>query len=246
MAPEWRTWLAEFPFYVQLDEAEQARLHDILRVIVAEKRWEGVGGLVLEERMKVVVAAQAALLVLNLEHDYFARAKTILVYPSAWNSAYPRRHGDVVGEGAAHAGEAWYRGPVILAWDSVRHGAADPKDGRNLVFHEFAHKLDMLDGYVDGTPPLARRSAYAAWRQVMTDAFEKLREDAEKGRRTLLQKYGATNAGEFFAVATEAFFEKSLHLQRKHPDLYGLLVDYYRQDPVARLRRAAKETSEDV
>ena len=245
MPDAWRGWLEMLPFYETLDEDERSRLHDILRVIVAEKRWEGLAGLDLDEEKKVVIAAQAALLILEIEHDYYARVRSILVYPSAWDSSFPRREGGVVGEGSAHAGEAWYRGPVVLAWDAVRSGAADPKDGRNLVFHEFAHKLDMLDGFVDGTPPLHRRDAYAAWRRIMSEEFERLRDKSGKGRRSLLDKYGATNEGEFFAVATETFFEKSLPLRRKHPELYDVLRDYYRQDPVARLSRRARQSGSE-
>ena len=215
-------------------------MHDILRVIVAEKHWEGCDGLELTEHMRVVVAAQAGLLILEIEHEYFRRVREILVYPTAYRASYKQRDGaGVISEGSHNAGEAWYRGPVILSWDGVRQGAADPKDGHNLVLHEFAHKLDMLDGYVDGTPRLHNPGAYAAWTRIMSEEYATLKDAARRGRKSVLDRYGATNEAEFFAVATETFFEKPRQLQDKHEALYGLLVDYYRQDPLARLRRAA-------
>jgi Mlc titration factor MtfA (ptsG expression regulator) len=125
---------------------------------------------------------------------------------------------------------------VVLSWDSARHGAYDPKDGRNLVFHEFAHKLDMLDGFVNGTPPLKSRNAYRIWSEVMTREFERLQDAAERRRATVLDKYGATNEAEFFAVATECFFERGVKLEKKHPELYEVLQGYYRQDPARRPR----------
>jgi len=234
----WIPWLERLPFYVGLDDGERARLDDILRVIVAEKNWSGAEDFPVTEEMRVVIAAQAALLILDIEHDYYRRVDEIIVRPRAYEASYERRAGGVVSVGSHNAGEAWYRGPVILAWDGVRQGAADPKDGHNLVFHEFAHKLDMLDGFVDGTPPLHRRDTYKLWTQVMTSEYAALKEAARRGRRSVLDRYGATNEAEFFAVATETFFEKPVQLQRKHASLYDLLQAYYRQDPIERLRRA--------
>ena len=236
--PAWTQWLAPLPFYAALNADERARLHDILRVIVAEKTWTGVGDTAVTEEMTVVIAAQAALLILEIEHDHYRRVDEIIVHPASYEPSYQRRDAaGVVQAGSHNAGEAWYRGPVVLAWDGVRHGAEDPKDGHNLVFHEFAHKLDMLDGFVDGTPPLHRRNAYALWTRVMTEEYTALQDAARRGRRTVLDRYGATNEAEFFAVATETFFEKPRQLHRKHESLYNLLKDYYGQDPLERLAR---------
>jgi len=123
---------------------------------------------------------------------------------------------------------------VILSWDAAKRGAFDPKDGHNLVLHEFAHKLDMLDGLADGTPPIHDKDLFARWVKTMTSEFAKLRDAAESGRATVLDHYGATNPAEFFAVATECFFEKSHKLRERHPSLYECLRDYYHQDPAAR------------
>ena len=234
----WLGWIEPYPVFDTLSDEERMQLLGIARVIVREKRWEAHGGLELSEEMQVVIAAQAALLLLAIEHDYYDDVTTILVFPRSYETPFPRHGpGGVVTVGTEHLGEAWYRGPVILAWDWVRHGADDEKDGMNLVLHEFAHRLDFADGWVNGTPPLHARDDYPRWVEVMTREFEDLQEAAERGRRHILDHYGATDEAEFFAVATETFFEKSAVLQRDHPELYDVLRTYYRQDPLARIRR---------
>ena len=230
----WRPVLARLPFYVALDERGRARVRDDLRVLVAEKNWEGCGGMELTDEIRVTIAAQASLLLLNIEHEYYRGVTSILVYPSAYRTMPTQGPDGVVREGQANLGEAWRNGPVVLSWDDARRGAIDPSDGHNLVFHEFAHKLDMLDGAADGTPPLDDRGLLRRWVETMTAEFHALRSAAAQGRATLLDTYGATNPAEFFAVATECFFEKSAQLQRRHGALYGLLRDYYHQDPAAR------------
>jgi len=225
--------------YALLSEAEQAKLRDDLRIFIAEKRWEGCGGLVMTDEMQVTIAALACLLVLNLPVDRCRRAKDILIYPAAYVMPHPQPvGGGVVRESIAASGAAWYRGPVILSWADVRAGARNHADGRNVVLHEFAHRLDMLDGLVDGTPPLRDRQQYLRWHRVMTDAFDELRRDSEEGRATLLRAYGATNPGEFFAVATECFFERPRAMRNEHPDLYDVLREYYGQDTAERFERA--------
>ncbi len=136
--------------------------------------------------------------------------------------------------GSGRLGEAWYRGPVILSWADARAGGQDPRDGQNVVLHEFAHQLDMLDGSADGIPPLPAGEPTRHWRTVMKAEYERLVRESERGRATLLDEYGATSEAEFFAVATECFFEKPLPLSREHPELYGVLSDFYRQDPAKR------------
>jgi Mlc titration factor MtfA (ptsG expression regulator) len=215
----WLPVLAALPFYRRLDPRGQQRIRDDLRVLIAEKNWEGCGGLVLTDEMRVTIAAQASLLLLNIEHDYFVHVKSILVYPSTYV------HG-----GQQILGEAWFRGPVVLAWDSARHGAFDPRDGHNLVLHEFAHQLDLLDGLGDGTPPIRGSERYRQWVATMTAEFQALCDDFDEGRATLLDVYGATNPAEFFAVATESFFERSTARRERHASLYAVLHDYYQQD----------------
>jgi hypothetical protein len=134
-------------------------------------------------------------------------------------------------------GQAFTRGPVILVWDAVRRGGIDPKDGRNVVYHEFAHKLDMLDGAADGVPPIADREVYARWIEVFTREYQALQEATGRGERTFLGPYALENGAEFFAVATEHFFEQPLKMQRDHTAMYEVLAGFYRQDPAARERR---------
>jgi len=235
----WRRHLTPLAFYASLDPDERERLERIAQVLVAEKNWEGCDGLVVTDEIRVVIAAQAALLILELEHDYYGDVASILVFPTSFETPFETHlENGIVGEGYEHQGEAWYRGPVALAWDSAQHGPIDPRDGHNLVLHEFAHHLDAGNGFFDGTPLLGRRADYDEWRRVMTEAYEQLQDDVDAGRRTVLDPYGATNEAEFFAVATETFFEKPRRLARRHPELYAVLRDYFRQDPLRRLERS--------
>jgi Mlc titration factor MtfA (ptsG expression regulator) len=222
--------------YAYLTATEQAKLRDDLRIFLAEKNWEGCGGLEITDEIKVTIAAQACLLVLAIEHHYYQSVKSILVYPTTYEVPFQQvlESGEVVEGKNPHLGEAWYRGPVVLAWDDVLRGGQDPQDGQNTVFHEFAHQLDFLDGSIDGTPPLESREQYQHWREVMTAEYNRLCRAAERGRKTLLDQYGATDEAEFFAVATECFFEKPVAMAAKHPQLYDLLRAYYHQDPAKR------------
>jgi Mlc titration factor MtfA (ptsG expression regulator) len=227
----WAVILDRLPFYRHLDERGQQRIRDDLRVLIAEKNWEGCGGLVLTDEIQVTIAAQASLLLLNIEHDYYADVSSILVYPSTYRTMPRTDANGILQEGQPNLGEAWRAGPVILAWDAARGGALHAGDGHNLVLHEFAHKLDMLDGLADGTPPLPDRGALQAWVRTMSAEFDRLRDAEANGRATLLDHYGATNPAEFFAVATECFFEQGEALRQQHPSLYDVLRDYYHQDP---------------
>jgi Mlc titration factor MtfA (ptsG expression regulator) len=225
--------------YGRLDASAQKRLRDLVQVFIAEKRWEGCGGLVLDDEMRVTIAAQACLLVLELPHRLYEDVESILVYPSTVLRPEPRpgvfvRSGAVVASGPiALLGEAHSHGPVVLAWDRVLYDGKRPRDGHNLVYHEFAHKLDMLDGHADGTPPLATRAQRQRWHDVCERVFLDLRARAERGEPTFIDEYGAVNEAEFFAVATEHFFEKPRELRSAEPDLYEVLSAFYRQDPAA-------------
>jgi Mlc titration factor MtfA (ptsG expression regulator) len=222
--------------YSYLEPSQQARVRNDLRVFVAEKNWEGCGGLEMTDEIKVTVAAHVCLMLLGIEHDYFAQVLSILVYPAAFQVPQRRQVGNLeLDDASDRLGEAWYRGPVILAWKEVRREGRHPHSGRNLVWHEFAHQLDMLDRSTDGTPPLKSADERRRWQAVMTPHFEQLVDDATAGRPTLLDPYGATSEAEFFAVVTECFFDLPGLLREEHPDLYALLADYYGQDPAMRV-----------
>lgn len=232
---EWRQIIERnLPIFRRLPAADQSELLGHVQVFLAEKRFEGCGGLELTDEIRVTIAAQACLLLLHREADYYPELTVILVYPTGY-MAHEERHvgGGLWEEGAddrlGHTGRGLRA--LVLAWDSVRHGAADPNDGENLVLHEFAHQLDFEDWRTDGTPALGTRAEYLAWARVMSREFEALRAADDAGTPTLLDKYGATNPAEFFAVVTEAFFERPHALRARHPDLYAELERFFRQDP---------------
>ncbi len=231
--------------YCLLSEPERAELRAMMQVFLEEKHWEGCGGLVLTDEIRVTIAAQACLLQLGLPHDYFRDVGTILVYPSA--VMLPERRPGVferingpVEPSVSILGQALDWGTVILVWDDVVHGSRHPEGGHNLVYHEFAHKLDMLDGAADGTPPIADRLQLAQWVAVCSKEFLRLRGLVEKGQKTFLDAYAAKNEAEFFAVSTEEFFDRPLDLRRQAPELYRILRDYYRQDPAERVVRTCQ------
>jgi Mlc titration factor MtfA (ptsG expression regulator) len=217
--------------YALLSEAEQGRLRDDLRVLIDERAWEGRDGLQITDEIKVTIAGQACLLLLNLDHNYFDDVPTIYVYPTA----YGQERTELL------HGESWKKGPVVLAWDEVKLGGREYQDGRNVVLHEFAHQLDFLDGLADGKPPLNDPELNCRWREVVQAEYDRLVRDSQVGRATLLNKYGATDPSEFFAVATECFFEKPRALLRGHASLYEVLRDYYRQDTAERFARIASK-----
>ncbi len=225
--------------YEYLSEAEQATLRDDVQVFVAEKNWEACGGLVMTDEIKVTIAAQACLLVLGLDYGYYDRVLSVLVYPHAYRGTLREEWGF---RDPGRLGESWYRGPVVLAWDHVYYEARHPQEGHNVVFHEFAHQLDMLDNEVNGTPPLTDAEQAQRWHDVMTAEYRRLVAASERCRATLLDQYGAASEGEFFAVCTECFFDLPVEMRRRHPRLYELFREFYRQDPAARrMRKAVRE-----
>ena len=223
--------------YALLDEAEQQELRQDSQVFVSEKYWEGAGSLEITDEMQVTVAAQACLLVLHREHDYFPNVESVILYPTGYSAknTTPGPDGIVHETLSERLGEAWGNGPVVLSWADALAGGRNANDGRNVVFHEFAHKMDMRDGSADGVPPLEADAEFDRWADVMSKEYAQLVAQSEHGRTSLLDSYGATNAAEFFAVATECFFEKSRQMQQTHGSLYAVMRDFYQQDPAARL-----------
>jgi len=221
-------------FFDRLSAADQAELLGHVHVLLAEKRFEGCAGLEITDEIRVTIAAQACLLLLHRKTDYFPRLVTILVYPSAYLVQEQRPVNENIWEEGTFSrlGETGRQlGSLVLAWDAARSGAADPSDGRNVVFHEFAHQLDYENYAADGVPGLATRDQQASWGAVMRVEFASLRAADETGIPTLLDTYGATSPAEFFAVATEAFFERPCALRHRHPRLYAEFSRYFQQDP---------------
>ncbi len=249
--PEWEVFLrANVAHYLMVNDAERSELCAMIQVFLEEKQWEGCGNLNLTDEIRVTIAAQACLLQLGLPHDYYRNVDSILVYPS---TVVPPEHqlgffesvGGPVEPSVPILGQAFAQGPVILVWDAVLRGARHPKQGHNVVYHEFAHKLDMLDGAADGTPPLADRAQLAEWIAVCSREFLRLRNLTAQGHKTFLDAYGATNEAEFFAVATEEFFDRPLALLEHAPDLYHVLSVYYCQDPAGRVNPTSPKQGED-
>jgi Mlc titration factor MtfA (ptsG expression regulator)/Tfp pilus assembly protein PilF len=220
--------------YAHLEPRLQDVLRQVVQVVVAEKHWAGAAGLSVSDEMKVTVAGQAALLVLGLDEPYFFdRVPSIILYPRGFTRAREMPEGSwtIFGNWRL-SGEAWYRGPIVLSWDDVLACGRNAAQGRNVTLHEFAHHLDGLDGAVDGVPPLAADQEQK-WYRVAEGEYLRLVGSAQRQEATLLDQYGATNRVEFFAVATECFFEQPHEMHRLHRELYEILRDFYRQDPAA-------------
>ncbi len=218
-----------------LSSDERERLLRLVQVFLKDKHFEGCGGITLTEEMKVTIAAEACLLLLHLAGPCYPTLRTVLVYPHGFVPKLARSlgTGEIARPPTRLIGESWGDGVVVISWDDAIRGARNPVDGENVVLHEFAHQLDAEDGFSDGAPILPP-NALRTWGGVLSEEYERLRRDADHDRRSALDEYGATNKAEFFAVATETFFEKPVQLEREHPALYGQLREFYRQDPARR------------
>jgi MtfA peptidase len=221
--------------YRLLDAGERQRLRELVQVFVAEKHWEAAGGLELDDEIRVTIAGAGCQLLLHRDHDLFGDVGSIVVYPST--VVIPPRARSIWDPGLTPVqgetpilGEAWRGGAMVLAWDAALRGARDPNDGENVVIHELAHKIDFLDGSVDGTPPLADRTARRAWASAFEPAFLAQRARAARGEPSLLRDYAVTNEAEYFAVATEMFFQRPRALAAELPDVYSQLREFFQLD----------------
>ena len=232
--PAWREILRQrMPAFARLPPDIQLRVKKHAQVLLAEKPFIGCAGLQITDEMRVLVAAQAALLLLGGRGSYFANLRQVLIYPGAF--VVDRLRPDAVG--LAHetrrvlAGESWQQGQLLLSWDDVLAGAADPDDGRNVVIHEFAHQLDQDNGRANGAPWLGRREAYTRWSAVLGAEYAALQGRLARGEPGLIEPYAATDPAEFFAVLSEIFFEQPAQLAERHPALHAELARYYGVDP---------------
>ncbi|HXI86366.1 MAG TPA: M90 family metallopeptidase, partial [Parvularculaceae bacterium] len=224
----------EMPVYARLPEDKRDLLDGLIHQFLAEIKIYGAGGLEVIDEMKRLVAGQACLLLIGRPERWYRSLKTVHLYPAGYESRIQEREGYVVTERSqGRLGESWRYGPVILSWRDAAAGAADPSDGRNVVYHEFAHQLDHETGVVDGAPLLDRSQSAVKWAQVMRAAYDKLRADIAAGRETLINPYGATSPAEFFAVVTEHFFEQPKAMRAVLPALFAELRDYFNVDPSA-------------
>jgi len=234
---EWNPFLAQNVRHVsRLPDAKQQQLRNFVQVFVAEKYWEGCNGFQMTDEVKVTIAAQAALIAIGQLPTFFDHVLSILVYPDE----YVAKDRDVTAGGIVTErqlpmlGQAEWNGPVVLSWIDVLEGGRGESPGNNLVLHEFAHQLDMANGHlVDGIPPLQSREQMNRWVKLFDVEFRQLTQRCETGQPTLIDCYGAQNPAEFFAVLTEAFFERSSALRQHHSECYQLLTEYFQLDPAA-------------
>jgi Mlc titration factor MtfA (ptsG expression regulator) len=231
----WREILhRRVPYFRRLPPDLQIQLKKHIQVFLAEKSFTGCDGLEIDDEVRVTIAAQACLLLLNRKTGYYPNLRQILVYPGAFivERLRPEPSGVLQEHRQALSGESWTHGQVILSWEDAAAGAAIADDGRNVVIHEFAHQLDQEKGFANGAPMLGGRERYSRWSRVLGAEFARLRQQSFTLEPSLLSYYGATDPAEFFAVASEVFFEQPERMSSEHPALYGELRDLYRVDPL--------------
>lgn len=231
---EWRKTLSKrVPYFRAMPADLQLQLKQHIQVFLAEKNFVGCNGLKVTDEVRITIAAQACLLLLNRKTNMYPKLRTILVYPRAFVRQQQQTNNDGLQftQRQALAGESWEYGKVVLSWEDAVQGADIPNDGSNVVIHEFAHQLDQEDGKANGAPMLGKNQDYATWSSVFLTHYEQLSRQAKVGSPSLFDYYGATNPAEFFAVASEVFFEQSTQLFNQHPKLYLQLKGYYRVDP---------------
>ncbi len=233
----WKRLLASVPALASLDRAEAHRLRELASLFLHQKTLVGANGFAVDEQQRALIAAQASLLVLNLGLDWYSGWSEIIIYPEPFIVRHPQRDeaGVVHDESQQLGGEAWGRGPVILAWSEI-DPSLQHRRGHNVVLHEFAHKLDLLDGAANGIPPLHAGFKAAEWAEAFTQAYGELAR-GHHYRGVGIDPYAGSSPAEFFAVMTELFFVDPLHLQRELPRVYEVLRRFYRQDPVRRVSK---------
>jgi Mlc titration factor MtfA (ptsG expression regulator) len=231
---EWVTIVERnIAIYRNLPMPLRLQLRKLIKQFLHQKHFSGAGGLEITDEIRVTIAAEACMLLLNRNTGVYPALRYIIVYPSAFVVERQQGGADgVVSEGRKGLlGESWANGKVILAWDNVLHGSSNFVDGQNVVLHEFAHQLDSESGSTNGAPILAGKNCLRTWASTLSGEFEELQMDAWKGKRSLIDHYGATNPAEFFAVSTETFFEKPAQMAKHHAELFEVLKCYYRIDP---------------
>jgi len=232
----WRQILKQrMPYFRALPADLQLQLKKLIQVFIAEKQFIGCADLVVTDEMKVTIAAQACLLLLNKPAHYYPKLKQILIYPAAF--VVPTQQSDAAGvvseKTQVRLGESWQTGQIVLSWVDTLKSAAICNDGHNLVIHEFAHQLDQLKGQATGAPLLSSSQAYQEWSLVLSREFEQLQKQLALGLPTLFDAYAATNPAEFFAVISEVFFEQPDLFAAQHAALYHQLRSFYALDPLS-------------
>ena len=236
--PLWDATLSNIEVLARLNTKERHRLRELASRFLHEKSIAGAQGLLVTDKMRVTIAAQACLLILNLGLDYFEGWHEIIVYPDTFVVAREERDDAGVVHRNRHAlgGEAWGRGPVILSWMDAQPGAHPHGHGSNVILHEFAHKLDMLNGAANGMPPLHADMSRPAWTEALSSAYANLYQKLQRYHHTAIDPYAVENPAEFFAVLTETFFEQPQYLFQEYPKAYEMFTQFYLQDPLSMVR----------
>jgi Mlc titration factor MtfA (ptsG expression regulator) len=245
MPPAWLAIMQRnVPYYGLLRGEQKRQLQGLTQIFLDEKYFEGCGGLALTDEIRVTIAAEGCVLLLGRATDIYPKLRSVLVYPHAYVAEIAARQpdGTVVEDRQGRLGESWTQGYVVLSWEDVVRGIARIDEGRNVVFHEFAHQLDSESGVAEGTPLLPESSMYADWARVLGAEYDSLCDSVERGETTFLDPYGTVSPAEFFAVATEFFFELPIEMKQQHAELYEQLRRFYKQDP-AQYRQRTKRVS---
>ncbi|PJX23468.1 Mlc titration factor A [Psychrobacter sp. L7] len=225
---DWRQAAQRIVILDRLSEKDLTRLFELATLFLDDKSITGAQGFEITDKVRLSIALQACLPILNLGLEWYKGWSSIIIYPGSYKSATKTvDEFGIIHEGTQHrSGEAWLRGPVILSWKDAKHSGE--RDGHNVVIHEFVHKLDMLNGRANGFPPLQPDMDPTRWTEIMSRDFE----DFQKHRKSGLDRYGATNPAEFFAVLSEVFFETPQKLFDAYPDIYDIMVKFFQQTPL--------------
>jgi Mlc titration factor MtfA (ptsG expression regulator) len=235
LSEDWAAILGAVPLCGRVPAEDRPELHSAVRVFLAEKRFEGGAGFVVDDSVRLTVAGQACVLLLRRATDYFPKLHSVIVYPQEYVAPLEEVDDDglVTEDVESRSGESWMHGSLVLSWKDIVADLEDPLGELNVVLHEFAHQLDGESGEMNGCPPIADPELRADWAREMDSAYADHRRRVDRGRPTVLDPYAAEEPSEFFAVATEAFFQQPRRILAALPPLYGILRRYYQQDPAA-------------
>jgi len=232
LEPDRLRMLDEIPLCRRIPQEYRKELCGHINVFLSEKTFEGCRGQRITDEIKLKIAAQACVLLLNRETDYFPRLTSLLIYPDAyWVNDNYEMAGQTIKGKAVNLGESWEQGTVVLSWKQISDELADQYCGHSLVLHEFAHQIDAEDGFLNGLPELGEGANYGKWADVFGKEYDGLRDGAVNGVEDVIDDYGAQDPAEFFAVVTEGFFLKPTEMRQAHVELYDELVKFYRLDP---------------
>ena len=220
--------------YSKLPQTLREELHGYINIFLDEKKFIGCEGIEITDEICLTVAGNACLLLLQGKKRHFPSFTSILIYPNTYIAHEVQHNGLVTTERPSkRAGESWIRGPIVLSWADINSGSVNAEDGHNVVIHEFAHKLDEESGHMNGLPLLRDESHYKEWNKVLSEEYNALHERAKRGKNKVLDEYGTVSPSEFFAVASESFFEKPVQMKKRLPELYKQLQIFYNIDPVS-------------